>query len=119
MKTIDEKTTELRSLIITLNGVLTNIEQIKSDIEYSLDVCKGINITLQTNINDIKFSNRVINCLNRDGRFLTVQQLLDAYCSTISKKGDYCESPLLLTVRNLGRKGIAEIEQFLTDNNFI
>ena len=65
-------------------------------------------ITFTTSINDLGFSTRTQNCLNRDGRFITVEQLLDGYWTE-----------QLITVRNLGRKGVKEIDDKLSELNFI
>lgn len=68
------------------------------------------NITVDTSIEYVGFSNRVRNTLLRDGRFLTMQQLIDAYCD---------ETRPLLKVRNLGRKGIYEIQEKLSELGFV
>jgi len=99
--------------------ILSWLNQAKSIVENSIKNCKEINITISSNINDVDFSNRVKNTLNRDGRFLTMDKLLDAYCASDILEGTNNETPRLLSVKNLGRKGIQEIEEVLTKYHFI
>ena len=72
--------------------------------------CEEQPITFSSDIKMLDLSTRSYNCLCRTGKYKTVQQLVDAY---------WDETQPLLNVRNLGRKGVEEIQTRLAELGFI
>ncbi len=83
--------------------IVMEAETKKQNVELS-EIDKEIKQLLMTNLNDLNFSVRALNCLKSSD----IQKLKDL---VTYKKTD------LLKFRNFGKKSLLEVEQFLSSNN--